>query len=120
MQQYTTLLRTGPVDAQVAMFTPDGELLEPGMAPLHGRDAIKAFLVPIVAKYEVQSAASMSDAVEVFGDTAYQWGTYAQQAGERGQPGADFTGRYVASWHHEADGHWRIARFLVQPFPSAH
>jgi len=120
MQLYTTLLRTGPVDAQVALFTQDGELLEPGMAPLHGRDAIKAFLAPIVAKYEVQSAASTSDAVEVFGDAAYQWGTYTQQAGERGKPGAEYTGRYVASWRREADGHWRIARFLVQPFPPAH
>ncbi|HEX3526402.1 MAG TPA: SgcJ/EcaC family oxidoreductase [Thermoanaerobaculia bacterium] len=118
MQQYTTLLRTGPVDAQVALFTQDGELLEPGMAPLHGRDAIKAFLAPIAAKYEVQSAASTSDSVEVFGDAAYQWGTYTQQAGERGKPGADYTGRYVASWRREADGHWRISRFLVQPFPS--
>lgn len=119
MQRYTALLKTGPVDAQVALFTEDGELLEPGMAPLHGRSAIKAFLEPIVAKYEVQSATSTSDAVEVYGDVAYQWGTYTQRAGERGQPGADYTGRYVASWHREADGHWRISRFLVQPFPPA-
>jgi len=117
MQQYTALLKTGPVDAQVAFFTQDGELLQPGMAPLHGRDAIKAFLAPLVAAFEVQSATSTSDAVEVYGDAAYQWGTYTQHAGERGKPGAEYTGRYVASWRREADGHWRIARFLVQPFP---
>jgi uncharacterized protein (TIGR02246 family) len=117
MQQYTTLLKTGPVDAQVALFTQDGELLEPGMAPLHGRDAIRAFLAPLVAAFEVQSATSTSDSVEIYGDAAYQWGTYTQHAGERGKPGAGYTGRYVASWRREADGHWRIARFLVQPFP---
>jgi uncharacterized protein (TIGR02246 family) len=118
MQRYTALLHTGPVDAQVALFTPDGELLEPGMAPLHGREAIQAFLEPLVKAFDVESATSASDNVEVFGNTAYQWGTYSQRAGEKGKPAADFHGRYVASWHREADGQWRIARFLVQPFPQ--
>jgi uncharacterized protein (TIGR02246 family) len=118
MQRYTTLLRTGPVDAQVALFVQDGELLEPGMAPLHGREAIKAFLAPIMAAVDVESATTTSDAIEVFGDAAYQWGTYSQRAGEKGKPAADYFGRYVASWHREADGQWRIARFLVQPFPQ--
>jgi uncharacterized protein (TIGR02246 family) len=118
LQHYTALLRTGPVDAQVALFTQDGELLEPGMAPLHGREAIKAFLTPLVAAFDVESATATSDTVEVFGNAAYQWGTYSQRAGEKGKPGADYHGRYVASWHREADGQWRISRFLVQPFPQ--
>src|SRR5262249_57058060 len=71
MQLYTNLLRTGPVDAQVALFTQDGELLEPGMAALHGRDAIKAFLAPLVAAFEVQSAATTSDTIEVYNDATY-------------------------------------------------
>jgi ketosteroid isomerase-like protein len=36
----------------------------------------------------------------------------------KGKPGADYHGCYVASWHRDADGQWRIARFLVQPFPQ--
>jgi hypothetical protein len=36
MQQYTTLLRTGPPDAVAASYTADGELLEPGTDALKG------------------------------------------------------------------------------------
>jgi uncharacterized protein (TIGR02246 family) len=118
MQMYTALLKTGPVDAQVALYTADGELLEPGMAPLHGRDAIKAFLTPLFGAVDVESATTTSDAVEVYGDAAYQWGTYSQRVAEHGKPAADYNGRYVASWRREADGKWRVARFLVQPFPQ--
>jgi uncharacterized protein (TIGR02246 family) len=122
MQQYTTLLRTGPPDAVAALFTADGELLEPGMDALKGPAAIRAFLEPLVAAYEVQAASSETEAVEVFGKTAYQWGTYKQTVATKSKAAVaphpvDYRGRYVASWRREPDGHWRLARMLVQPFP---
>jgi uncharacterized protein (TIGR02246 family) len=119
MQRYTGLLKTGPPEALAASYTADGELLEPGLAALHGREAIQGFLAPIFTAFEVQSATTESEAVEVFGNAAYQWGTYRQRAGERGKTAADYRGRYVASWRREADGQWRLARFLVQPFPAS-
>ena len=118
MQQYTKLLRTGPPEAVAAMYTADGELLEPGMAPLKGPEAILAFLKPLVAAFEVQSASMDSEVIEVFGSAAYQWGTYSQRAGEKGKPAADYHGRFVTSWRRDAEGHWRIARLMVQPFPT--
>ena len=119
MQQYTTLLRTGPAEATAALFTAEGELLEPGLAALHGREAIRTFLAPLFAAVVVESATSESDAVEVYGNTAYQWGTYRQRVAEKSEKGKaakDYHGRYVASWRREADGHWRLAKMLVQPF----
>ena len=117
MQQYTTLLRTGPPEAVAALFTADGALLEPGMAPLKGPEAIRAFLAPIFTAFEVQTASTETETIEVFGRTAYQWGTYSQKVASKGKPASDYHGRYVASWHREADGRWRLARMLVQPFP---
>jgi uncharacterized protein (TIGR02246 family) len=116
MQQYTVLLRTGPAEATAALFTADGELLEPGLAALHGREAIRAFLAPVFAAVDVESATTESEAVEIYGNAAYQWGTYKQRVAEKGKPAKDYHGRYVASWRREADGHWRLAKMLVQPF----
>lgn len=118
MQEYTRLLKAGPPEALAAMFTADGELLEPGMAALRGPEAIKSFLAPVFAAVDVQSAATETEAIEVHGSAAYQWGTYSQRVAEHGKPAADYHGRYVASWHREADGHWRLRRMLVQPFPK--
>jgi uncharacterized protein (TIGR02246 family) len=117
MQHYTELLRTGPPEALAATFTAEGELLEPGMAAVHGRDAIRSFLAPLFSAVTVESASTESETVEVFGTAAYQWGTYRQRVAEHGKPAADYHGRYVAAWRREADGHWRLARMLVQPFP---
>lgn len=117
MQQYTVLLRTGPAEATAGLFTADGELLEPGLAAIHGREAIRAFLAPVFAAVNVESASTESEAVEVYGDAAYQWGTYRQRVAEKGKAANDYHGRYVASWKREADGRWRLAKMLVQPFP---
>ncbi|HTQ79376.1 MAG TPA: SgcJ/EcaC family oxidoreductase [Thermoanaerobaculia bacterium] len=118
MERYTTLLRTGPPEALAACFTAQGELLEPGMAPLQGPEAIRAFLAPIFTAVDVLSASATSESVEVHGDAAYQWGTYRQRVAEHGKPPADYQGRYVAAWRREADGQWRLRRMLVQPFPG--
>jgi uncharacterized protein (TIGR02246 family) len=117
MQQYTVLLRTGPAEATAGLFTADGELLEPGLAAIHGREAIRAFLAPVFAAVNVESASTESEAVEVYGNAAYQWGTYRQRVAEKGKAGNDYHGRYVASWKRETDGRWRLAKMLVQPFP---
>jgi uncharacterized protein (TIGR02246 family) len=104
-----------PVDSLVNCFTQDGQMLQPGMAALRGRDAIRAFLEPLKGMAMVESASLNPEAVEVHGNTAYDWGTYAQRAIIGDKPAQDFLGRYVIEWRREADGLWRIARILVQP-----
>ncbi|HVC19786.1 MAG TPA: DUF4440 domain-containing protein [Vicinamibacterales bacterium] len=115
MQRYAELGRTGPVAATVAMFTADGELLEPGMPPIQGRPAIQSFLAPLAAKFTVESEVMTTDALDIYGSAAYQWGTYQQTAGPIGQPGDTYAGRYVAEWRHEPGGQWRLRRLMMQP-----
>ena len=117
MQRYTLFTRTGPPDSSAALFTADGELLEPGMRPLQGPEAIRAFLAPLWQMVTVRKAVTTTDAIEVHGDVAYQWGAYDQVVAVRDQPPADYHGRLVAEWRREPDGHWRIRRLLVQPSP---
>ena len=73
MQRYTLFTRTGPPDSSAALFTADGELLEPGMRPLEGPEAIRAFLAPLWQMVTVRKAVTTTDAIEVHGDVAYQW-----------------------------------------------
>ena len=117
MQRYTRFTRTGPPDSSAALFTGDGELLEPGMRPLRGPEAIRTFLAPLWHAVTVTKAVTTTDAIEVHGDVAYLWGTYDQVVAVQNQPPADYHGRLVAEWRREPDGAWRIRRLLVQPSP---
>ena len=68
----------------------------------------------------VQSAVMSTELLEVQGNTsANQWGTYVERAGERGKPMQAYGGRFAALWRRESDGHWRLARLMMQPVPAA-
>jgi uncharacterized protein (TIGR02246 family) len=116
MRGYAAALKSGPPEAVAAWFTADGELLLPGMAPVHGREAIRAFLAPMAA-IEVESVEVGTDAVEVHGNSADLWGTYHQLAGEKGKPKEMHAGRFAALWHQDAGGAWHLARLMMQPVP---
>jgi uncharacterized protein (TIGR02246 family) len=117
MQQYTARLRDPSPDALVAMVAPDGEMLEPGMPSLRGRDAIRAFLAPLAAAVTVEAATSQTDAIDVRGDAAYVWGSYSETVVPHDGPRATYTGRFVAEWR-RGDGRWLLRRMLVQPSPQ--
>lgn len=120
MHRYADLLVTGTAQEVAAAYTSDGELLEAGMDALHGPAAIRAFLEPLAAQFEVEEAAMDTDSVDVFGAVAYQWGRYHQRAAEHEKPAQEYRGRYVAKWQRDTGGTWRIARLLMQPFPADH
>ena len=119
MQRYMELLRLGPVDAVVGYYTADAELLEPGMNTLRGREAIRGFLSPLYKQATVEAASAETEAIEVYGNAAYQWGTYFQRVAEKDKDAAptSYTGRFVAAWRREGDKQWRLVRLMVQPSP---
>jgi uncharacterized protein (TIGR02246 family) len=117
MQRYAGFLKSGAVDSTIAMFAPDGELLEPGLAELKGRNAIRAFLTPIVSTVTVESAATTTEEIVVAGAIATQWGDYRQQVVQPGKGSVRYQGHYAAEWEHESDGQWHLKRLLMQPGP---
>jgi uncharacterized protein (TIGR02246 family) len=117
LQHYTRTIIAGPPESTVVLFTPDGQMLQPGRAPLTGRQAILDFLNPLWAAYTVVEAWTESDTVEVFGATALQWARYRQSAGPKGGAPASYGGRLVIEWRRGPDGAWRIRRILAQPDP---
>lgn len=117
LERYADAVRTGPVDTIVAAFTTDGQLVLPGMATIRGQAAIQAFLAPMAAASNVESCSMTAETVEISGPVAYEWGDYAQRAGEKGKPAADYHGRFVARLQRGGNGEWRIARLFMQPAP---
>jgi uncharacterized protein (TIGR02246 family) len=117
MKGYAATLKGGTPEAVAGWYMPDGELLLPGLPPVHGRQAIRAFLAPMVGAVDVESVEVGTDLVEVHGETADLWGTYRQLAGEKGKPKEMHAGRYAALWHREA-GTWRLVRLMMQPVPT--
>jgi len=97
MEHYTALIKAVASDSIAAMYTEDGD----------------------DGKVVVDSASTVSDDVEVFGTTAYQWGSFSQVARVQDQPPGKFSGRYVARWRRTPEGQWKLTRLLMQPAPPS-
>jgi uncharacterized protein (TIGR02246 family) len=117
MQDYARLQAVADSEGLAAFFTQDGELLEPGMDALNGRDAIRKFLNSF-ADVRIEWASMTSGSIDVWGDAAVQWGSYAQRVTLPGKPAEEHRGRYVAQWSRQASGKWLIRRLMMQPSGS--
>lgn len=115
MQHWIHVTQLVNADSAAAIYTPDAEMLQASMPPIHGRDAIHAFLKPFDGRAVVDSISGTAGRVDVFDSTAYLWGEYYQKT--RIPPGAPqaYRGRFVTEWRLGGDGTWRIARILMQP-----
>ena len=113
---YAEALKSGTPKDVAAFFAEDGELQLPGMDAVRGPAAIDAFIAPMAAAGVVDACTMQSDLTTVSGDTAAQFGHYAQTGGERGKEHHTYTGRFAALWRWEG-GRWRIVRLLMQPKP---
>ena len=99
-----------------AMYTPDGELSEPGQPVTQGRDSIRVFLESFVG-FRVEENAMSSDTIVVKGTRLVQSGRFTQRVrmpdGTEVRPRGSFT----AEWVRESDGQWRIRRMHSVPDP---
>src|SRR5262249_17694531 len=78
MQEAARLMEATAAVRPSGSYTPDGELLEPGMEALKGPAAIRKFLESF-GSVKIESASMTPETTEVFGNQAFQWGTYAQR-----------------------------------------
>jgi hypothetical protein len=119
LAHYALAVRTLPPDSISACYAPMGELLLPGMAPLVGRDAIREFLVPMVAGSVVDSTTLSGEILAQTSLMASQWGSYRQVAGPKGGAHALYVGRFSALWGYSArESRWLLIRLMMQPLPT--
>ena len=117
IKNYARLLKAQDAEKIAALYTSDGELLNPGMDTLRGPEAIKKFLLSL-KDVKVEEVDMLPGAIESGANEAMQWGTYTQRVvlPGRTQPLA-VAGRYVADWRKQPDGRWLLRRMLTQPDP---
>lgn len=67
---------------------------------------------------KLETATATPDVIEVFGDTAYLWGSYFERLAFPGQPGSEQHGKFVIEWMRGREGAWLIQRCLRVPVPD--
>ena len=115
--QYAAAARAVDPNAS-ALFTATGTLFEPGIVPIVSPDSIRAFIKSFPG-VKVDSAVMAADTIEVFGGTAFAWGSYFEKLSFPGQPQSRQHGKFVMEWRREADGKWRIERYYRVPLPES-
>jgi ketosteroid isomerase-like protein len=104
-------------DKIAACFTATATLFEPGIQPVQTRDQIRAFVASFPG-VRVEIATATPEVIEVFGDTAFLWGTYFERLAFTGQPVSEQHGKFVVEWRRQLDGRWLIERYFRVPIPS--
>ena len=116
LQRYQVAARTVNPDSVAAFYAPTATLFEPGINPIQTRDSIRAFMASFPG-VRVDSATATPDTIEVFGGTAYLWGSYFERLSFPGQPQSEQHGKFVMEWVRQPDGAWLIQRLFRVPVP---
>lgn len=91
-------------------YTEDAKALWANMAPLEGRQAIKAALA---AFPPIKELTFTTVSLEGRGDLAYEYGMYSMTVAPPGSSPATDKGEYVTVLKKQADGAWKIMRDIT-------
>jgi uncharacterized protein (TIGR02246 family) len=117
LQRYVAAARSIDPEAIASFYTPAGTLFEPGIQPIVGRDAIRAFIASFPG-VRVEIATATPETIDVHGDVAYVWGAFFEKLDFPGQPVSAQQGKFVAQWARQPDGAWLIERMYRIPLPE--
>jgi len=103
----------GDADALAALYTDDPVLLPQNQPAVIGKEAIHSLYQSVFDEYTFEGGGELME-VEVSGDWAFYWNTYALTAKPKagGEPLED-TGKAVFIVRRQPDGVWRIARLIA-------
>ena len=101
------------VDASVALMEPDVAVSHGDQPGLVGRDKVEAMLRTF-AGYKMQAYTLVAESTAVTGATAQQHGHWTQDVTTPDGKPVHVSGVFDATWHHDADGAWRIAKMHTQ------
>ena len=117
MARYQDAARRVDPAAIAAFYAADGVLLEPGIFPIQGPDSIGAFIRSFPG-VKVDVATAAIDTIEIFGGSAFLWGSYFERLTFPGQPTSAQHGKFVVEWIRQPTGVWLIRRFYRIPLPG--
>ena len=117
MAAYMVSARKVDAAGMASFFAPTGVLFEPGIQPLRTPDTIRAFLSSFPG-VRVDSATAVTDTLELYGASAYLWGSYFERLAFPGQPVSEQHGKFVVHWIRDPSGRWVIQRYYRIPLPG--
>ena len=118
-RQLAQALIRGDAAAIASLFTETGQIIPfAAKGTVDGRAAIEAYNSKRFQTARITEAVLTSVNIGTSGDLAYETGTnrVTRQQGDAAPVTA--TGRYLAVWHHDADGKWRIQVDMPIPDPA--
>ena len=110
MKYYDHLIQKLDADSIALLYTPDGQLGE--MA--RGRDSIKQFLSSF-KNVQVLSQQSISESININGDSALQRGFYTQKDVVNNKDTITVKGSYTTHWQWKEKEGWLIRKMETQP-----
>ena len=113
-EHYCELLRAMDHAGIAAMFTADGEVANPGAAPVRGPAAIDAFLQGF-SGYQVLSYTTDEVRTVVSGDSADLTAIFHQRVRVPQGKVVEVSGRLAARWTRAGGGPWLVQRMATSP-----
>jgi len=104
--------------AAAIFFTDDAINMIPATANDSGLAAIETAFAAFASSNKLSDVTQTTDEVQVWGQTAYERGTFIQTVTQaEGQPYVQRS-RYLAIWSRQSDGKWKCVRFLFNDLPQ--
>lgn len=110
LEEHGKTLARKDLEAALLLYTDDPIVRPANSPPLRGHAAARAFMTEWFAAMEIKSVKYTTEELELFGDKAYQIGTYEGQLQLPGQAEFSDHGSFMALWVRGADGVWRLHR----------
>jgi len=101
----------GDAERVSALYDADGAILFPDAPDVRGRSNVRDMLLNLFGSTRVESLEVSRELIEVFGNVAYEWGTYREVSRPQGKASVQEDGRYVMRWKRQVNGEWLISRF---------
>lgn len=117
LDAYGDIVASRDLEGWWSYWTPDARVMEPGM-DLAGQDFYNMGKDFFESGGEVFSAEWKTEELFVHGDIAYQIGEIHEAFQYPGQEPAEVHNHIFVRWERQADGVWKIGRFLASPIDA--
>ncbi len=114
LKRYISLVIAQNHDELAALFTVEGEIVNPGSEPIRGRAAISKFFASFTG-YEILVYDIKPSEPTIHGRTATQSGSFYQRVRRPDSKILEASGQFQADWECNKTGQWQIQRMSTKP-----
>ncbi len=112
LARYAESIRRMRFKTTADLFTEEGEIVNPGAEPIHGRETIRGFLDSF-SQYRVTAYSIKSGSTVIQYTHAHQEGFYQETLLDPDGHEIKAAGKFLAMWVRDAGGDWYIERMIT-------